>query len=354
MDQQLLEINHQAVLNTATKHLAREVLPARNTFGGSFPATDIRSQISEAWRFPIIERHGSTPPDPSDAGLNRVTFVTRDRDFGMPEQVSVIGSFAPLYQRFPLQPVLFQGQPTGFRACSLLVPTEQVHVYRYVVDGSLRTDPINPQERSLENGRRWSLFFTEGCSQLITFQPWEARLMARLTEYILPFRTGDGEQFLNNHVNFLDKQTAENRFPFAYKLDNSVGAVNYIDKILSREERHHRVNYQLCLRIIDRLLRQRNSFVEPHLMSRDTYRELYAQMLSGADGDVPGWPYNEFGRPRFFMELLRRHTYTGAFSHPKYGGNAGAAGWEFLASRYPFDWRAALEPPLGRNADYRG
>ena len=350
----LIDLSHTYVLNSATKHLAREELPARNTYGDPPPAGDPRGQISEAWRFPIIDRHASTPPAASDTGVNKVTFVVRDRDLGQPTSVAVVGSFAPLYERIALSPVLFQGQETGFRACSVLVPKQQVHVYRYLVDGKPVNDPINPQVRRLENGNTWSLFFTEGCSQLITFQPWEARLMARLTETILPFRTSDGEQFLKRHVDALDRQAAENSFPFSYRLDNSVGAVNYIDKILSREERHHRMNYRLCLRIIDGLLRQRNPFTDTYLMSREMYGELYDQMLNGPDGNVPGWPYGEYGRPRFFMELLRRHTYTGAFSHPKYGGNAGAAGWEFLASRYPFDWQAALEAPLGRNPDYRG
>lgn len=350
----LVKLSEIYVLNVATKHLAREILPARNTYGDAFPAGDPRGQISEAWRFPIIDRYANTLSSAGDEQLNKVTFVVRDSDLGGPKEVAVIGSFAGLYEQIPLQPVLFMGEPTGFRACSLLVPKQQLHIYRFMVDGQPRIDPINPQQRQLDNGSVWSLFFTEACSELITFQPWEARLLARLTEQILPFRTGDGEQFLKNHVNFLDRQTAANRFPLSYRLDNSVGAVNFIDKILSREERHHRSNYRICLGIIDTLLRQRNSFVDTHLMSREMYAELYEQMLSGPDGTVPGWPYGEYGRPRFFMELLRRHTYTGAFSHPKYGGNAGAAGWQFLASRYPFDWQAALEAPLGRNTDYRG
>lgn len=342
------------VLNVAAKHLARDTLPARNTYGDGYPVNDPRGQISEAWRFPIIDRHAGSPPSPEDQRFNKVTFVVRDSDLGEPKNVALVGTFAGLYEHLSLRPVLFMGQPTGFRACSVLVPKQQLHTYQFIVDGQQRTDPINPQQRRLDNGSTWSLFFTEGCNELVTFQPWEARLMERMTQQILPFRTEDGEQFLKNHVNFLDRQTAEARFPLSYRLDNSVGAVNFIDKILAREERHHRVNYRICLRIIDSLLRQRNRFVDTHLMSRNMYAELYDQMLTGPDGAVPGWPYSEYNRPRFFMELLRRHTYTGAFSHPKYGGNSGAAGWEFLASRFPFDWQAAQEAPLGRNTDYLG
>jgi hypothetical protein len=58
--------------------------------------------------------------------------------------------------------------------------------------------------------------------------------------------------------------------------------------------------------------------------------------------------------------LLRRHAVTTAFSHPRYAGNVGAAGWAYLEYRYAdsnkqtlFDWRAALERPLGTNPYYR-
>ena len=43
-----------------------------------------------------------------------------------------------------------------------------------------------------------------------------------------------------------------------YDMDVTVGAVNYIDNILAREESHHLIDYQICLEQIDRVLRQRN------------------------------------------------------------------------------------------------
>ena len=72
-------------------------------------------------------------------------------------------------------------------------------------------------------------------------------------------------------------------------------------------------------------------------------------------------PSVRYGSPLYFLQLLRRHTYTGAFSHPKYGGNVGASSWAYLSERYKdtqgqtlFDWRKAIEKPLGINADYHG
>jgi hypothetical protein len=77
---------------------------------------------------------------------------------------------------------------------------------------------------------------------------------------------------------------------------------------------------------------------------------------------VPGWDYEAYGNPRFFLQLLRRHAITGAFAHPKYCGNAGASGWAYLEERYRdpqtgatlFNWRQAQEPPLGTSEHYRG
>jgi len=143
-----------------------------------------------------------------------------------------------------------------------------------------------------------------------------------------------------------------------------VGEVNFIDNQLAREERHRLIDYKICLDIIDRVLRQRNPYIEPPAMTSETFEDLYNQM---ANDDVPGWDKNRYGSPRFFLYLLRRHTICGAFSHPKYGGNTGGAGWAFLAERYAqppaapnqaaqtlFDWRRAIEQPLGTSADYHG
>jgi hypothetical protein len=86
---------------------------------------------------------------------------------------------------------------------------------------------------------------------------------------------------------------------------------------------------------------------EPARLAREVYAELYA-------GDErrpasPGWNYGRYGNPRYFLQLLRRHTLTGVFSHPRYGGNAMTLGWKYLGERYRdasgatlFDWRRAI------------
>jgi hypothetical protein len=347
----VLPLNHQYVLNHCTSKLARSSSDVRHNYNNLFDANDQRARISEPWRFPIVDSFGSLPPGPEDQQLNRVTFVCPLGPDSDPADLAVIGSFHPLYQSISLEPVLFLNESTGYYACTLLVPKGQVHTYRFVINGAICNDFINPQSRKLTNGEIWSLFYTDGATELITFEPWQARLLERLTDHILPFRTSEGEQFLEFYYNYLDRQAKDARFPYAYRFDQSVGIVNFIDKLLSKQERHHLVSYTNCLQIIDRLLRTRNQYQEPFEMPRDMYSELYDQMFSG---NVPDWPYATYGNPAFFLELLRRHAYTGAFSHPKYGGNAGAAGWDFLAGLAPFNWRQAVEAPLGTNTDYRG
>jgi hypothetical protein len=94
-------------------------------------------------------------------------------------------------------------------------------------------------------------------------------------------------------------------------------------------------------------------------MSREMYVQLYDELWTGT---VDGWDYGAYANPKFFLQLLRRHTFTGAFAHPKYGGNVGAAGWAYLEERFRnpttgtsvFDWRRITEAPLGSDVLYRG
>jgi Gluconate 2-dehydrogenase subunit 3 len=119
------------------------------------------------------------------------------------------------------------------------------------------------------------------------------------------------------------------------------------------------IDYKICLALIDRLLRQHNPYTEPSLMSKEMYRDLYDQM---ATNNVPEWDSNTYGSPKYFLQLLRRHVFTGAFSHPKYGGNIGATGWAYLEEKYRdketgqtlFNWRRIMEKPLGDSSDYHG
>src|SRR5262249_19838699 len=170
---------------------------------------------------------------------------------------------------------------------------------------------------------------------------------------ILPFRTDESDNFLNRFYDYLDRQSKESLYNNVYRLDISVGEINYIDNILAREEHHRLIDYKICLRQIDRILRMRNPYTEPAKMSREIYADLYAEM---ATDKLAGWDYSVYGSPQYFLYILRRHVVTGAFCHPKYGGNAGAAGWAYLSEEYHmdspapgqsgqtlFDWRWALE-----------
>lgn len=351
----------QYVLNYCTKYLARFNTDSRHAYSTAIPASP-RDRIAETWRFPIIDTYGGGAAaftNGSQYGnYNEVTFIYAGPDAKSPASASAIGTFATLYDPIPLQQMSFEGEPTRYWSLTYVVPKGEKHLYRFIVDGSSPiNDPVNPQLELLDNGEQWSRFFTDGFSSPVVMERWELDLLYRLSAEILPFQTGDASNFLARFYDYLDRADRDELYAHVYRLDSSVGEVNFVDNILAREEGHHLADYKICLRIIDRVLRQRNPYTEPSRMSRDLYFDLYNDMASN---QVAGWDYSAYSSPQYFLYLLRRHVATGAFCHPKYGGNAGAAGWAYLSERYTqdgktlFDWRRSLEIPLGVNADYKG
>lgn len=358
----------QYVLNRCTKFLSRYNTDARHSYGAPGEQSP-RDRIAEAWRFPIIDAYGGGANglgDPAQFNdYNEVTFVYAGADTTSPASVSVVGTFATLYEPIPLERVAFEGELTRFWALTYVTPKGQRHLYRFIIDGAFPiNDPVNPQQELQDNGQSWSRFFTDSFTSPLEMEAWELAILYRLSAEILPFQTADSTNFLARFYDNLDRSRKNDLYNNVYRLDDSVGEVNYIDNILAREERHHLIDYKICLRLIDRVLRQRNPYLEPAKMSREIYFDLYNEM---AANQVAGWDYSQYASPQFFLYLLRRHVVTGAFCHPKYGGNAGAAGWAYLSERYVtppgavgqspqtlFDWRQSLEPPLGMNADYLG
>ncbi|MEH8388858.1 gluconate 2-dehydrogenase subunit 3 family protein [Klebsiella pneumoniae] len=355
------------ILNHCARSLARNNVDPRHNYG-QYSAEDVAATIAEAWRFPIIDSYRN-PEDGSGHDLNLVTFVCVNRAAALGTTIGVIGSFASLIEPIPLEQV----NDSDYWAVSVIVPKGQNHYYQFIADGRVMLDPINPQHILRQDGGEWSYFFTEYCTNLITLERWQADLLGRLTDHILPFRTTEGQRWLSRYHDQLDKGAREDQFMRAFQLDQSVGAVGFIDKILARQERHRLVDYEICLDLCYRLLRNWHPNSDPLKLPVDEFLRLYNQLANGTIGTIPGWDYGRYQNPRFFLQLLRRHTFTGAFSHPKYGGNAGAAGWQFLASNLVdpdtkqlprlasvttpacyFDWARAHEPPLGRNTEYHG
>lgn len=343
----LLDVDEEYLLGLVSKYLARDDASPRHDYGHL--AGDPRAAILEAWRFPVVEAWY----DPTDSAqrFNAVTFVHAAPDRQPSGEVFLVGSFADLHTPLKLASL----GDTHYSTLTLKIPKGEVHTYRMKIGDVWQPDPINPQRVVLDNGVVWSRFFTWGATQRLVLERWEAKLLERMASHILPFHTEDGRIFFKR---VHDGKGSANRPAHAYRLDESIGAVNFIDKLLAREEAHHLVDYRICLELIDQTFRQRNPEIEPTKLSREAYAELYAQMGSGS---VPGWNYGRYGNPRYFLQLLRRHVLTGAFSHPRYGGNALALGWKYLEERYVdasgatlFDWARAIEPPLGRNPVYRG
>ncbi|MFO1002323.1 MAG: hypothetical protein U0936_18505 [Planctomycetaceae bacterium] len=82
-------------------------------------------------------------------------------------------------------------------------------------------------------------------------------------------------------------------------------------------------------------MRQRDPAHDPGRASADLFEQIYKEMAAGS---VNGWDTSDYGSPQYFLDLVRRHAFTGAFGHPKYGGNVSAAGWAYLQSHFPFAW----------------
>lgn len=352
MPVEVLQKDDLYILNQCTKFLARENIDARHNFG-QYPAGDLRARICEPWRFPIVDSHSDDGNFEGAYSFNQVTFVYAAPAL-LPQSVALIGSFANLYQPIALRRV----QDTPYYTVTLVVPKGEVHTYKFLVDGQAIVDPINPQQTALDNGKTWSRFFTQLASQPISFERWELAILGRFTNHILPFETESARGFLSRFYDSLDRQSKDSQYAHAYRLDQPVGVVNFIDKLVAKEENHHLIDYKICLEVIDRLLRQRNPYIDPAEMPKELYRDLYLQM---ATDNVPGWDTGRYNSPRYFLQLLRRHVFTGAFSHPKYGGNSGAAGWAYLEEKYRdgtgqtlFNWRRIMEKPLGSSPDYHG
>jgi hypothetical protein len=155
-------------------------------------------------------------------------YVNRDERLG--NDISVIGTFADLVNPIPLIRV----EDSVYWAATVIVPKAQTYRYKFIVGGRAVIDPINPQRISLQDGTEWSRFFTDYCTDMLSFEPWEAAILERLTSHILPFRTTEGQRFLNIYYNNLDKQSKDTQYARAYRLDQPVGVVNFIDKIVSR------------------------------------------------------------------------------------------------------------------------
>jgi hypothetical protein len=354
---EVINQNDEQILNYCTKYLAR----GAKFFNDSTTAESFNlTTVAEDWRFPLVL--SAVDDDGVTGTINKVIFVWQSKPGETVNSISVVGSFAPLYQSFALKPLRYDGENTGYYTFTIKAPVGKGFFYKFIVNGVDEYDRINPQRKKFANGKEWSFFFTDYYTSSEEFEDWEINLLYRLANQVVPFRTEEAQNFINRFYQALAKREEKLAMPI-YKLDDTVGEVNYITNVLAREERHHLPDYKICLSLIDQLLRSRDKVHDSWTVSEILITELYNEMASGT---VPGWDYSKYSNPTYFLGLIRRHTLTGAFSHPKYGGNVGGAGWSYLHDKYPikdaaatvvgsyFNWQLALEKNLGTNTDYVG
>ena len=309
--------------------------------------------ISEAWRFPLVLPYYAQG-EADYHHFNEVTFIyIIPTGTQAPFQVALAGSFSGM--QTPL--ILSRVESSKYFYISLKLPKGKLYTYKFLVNGQPVLDQVNPQMYKSPSGETFSRFFTDYCTQPLCFERWEMDIIERFATHILPFRTRDGQRFLDYYFYHLDSAKKEYDLPRAYRLDQTVGVTNFIDKLLAKEEGHRLIDYKICLDIIRRLFKTIFPLRTPREVPMQAYIDLYNQM---GNGNVPGWDYMAYGSPSFFLQILRRHVFTGAFAHPKYGGNSEAAGWEYLHEQKLldgnslFNWKLAIEKPIGQNAEYLG
>jgi hypothetical protein len=316
--------NPEAVENHCAKRLART-----------------NGAISEAWDFPKLNRT-------AEPGISRLTFIVDVGDYADGHTVELCCTATGLDRLVPLERM----GDTPWWAVDVLASDGEVHRYQFRIDGSWTTDPINPFTLQDASGVEWSRCFTNNCHQILTFERWEVEILDRLTRYIMFFRSPEAQKLGTDLAN-------------GYRFNAEVGMVSYIDKALARHESHRLVDYKICLSIIDSVLRTRVPTLEPELVPDSVIATLYDQM-SASDGKAntqsfPDWDYTKYSNPRFFLKLLRRHAFSGAFCDPSWGGNSQGMGWSVLQALYQredgqtaFDWRRTRPAPLGTASDYAG
>lgn len=294
-------------------------------------------KISDAWRFPIVDTFFDPLDQSHSYNYDSVTFVylsaCPDSDL-----IEIVGDFGNCFEPLRLRRI----QETPYFTTTLRVKRNSVHIYKYRTNGIFELDAINPQRITDANGVEWSRFFTTTCLRRLTLTRREYEVLDALVSYICPFRTIEAQLVLSP----------------SQRMYKSVGATNYIDKVLTKEERHRLSDYRTCLDLIDGILTQRFKTYDISIIPAVWIGQVLDDM---AKNSVSGWDYNRYPAPEQFLRLLRRHAFSGAFSHPKYGGNIAAAAWSFLEERYRdwngktlFDWRRSIEFPLGKDKDYHG
>ena len=284
---------------------------------------------------------------------NEVTFIyfLDDHNRNNDNTTFIVGNFDHLYMSFQLTPVYFQKEKTKFYAITLKLPVARLFRYRFKKDNIFFNDPLNPFTITTDNGLKWSAFHTENYRAPLCFEEWEQKLLNRFISYILPIHTDEFKTFVKYHSGKFDNETKS----LVSRLDYDLGVTNFIDKLLARHEPHHLIRYKKCLLEMKRLLLNKNKAQEPEHMDDNCYEWLYSAMQTP---NSEHWQLKEI-KSIDFLKTFRRHIITGALSHPRHGGNTNAIGWKFLESMLSdekgdtyFDWRRALEKPLGINQDY--
>jgi hypothetical protein len=109
-----------------------------------------------------------------------------------------------------------------------------------------------------------------------------------------------------------------------------LGVPSFIEKTLHAAHPDWSRLYQVGLAAVDRSCRERHGRALHEIPAEDRIRFL--KDMEGGTLPPPAW---KEVRPADFFGLVRDHTFKGAYSHPRYGGNRDKGAWKMIGYK---DW----------------
>ena len=165
--------------------------------------------------------------------FNLVTFVYMQPAADVAADVSVIGTFGRCTRPSRCRASAARAWTERCRSCRRARSILQVPDRRAAV-----LDPVNPQRVTHADGSEWSRFFTEYCTDRYRSNGGRWRSCSASPTTSCRSAPSVRQRFLRLYYDCVDRQSKDTQYARAYRLDQPVGAVNFIDKIVAREEAH--------------------------------------------------------------------------------------------------------------------
>lgn len=283
------------VLRFVNRSLARRIYDSRHSQYGRISVHDIRKDIPDCWRLPLIF------PSKNSENENRVIFLFDARKLSTTTDVQLRGSFeVASCNSASFHRLRYRGRTTGIHWLALDLPRKMMFFYEFVVNRHAILDPINPQ-RCLFGGREFSRFFTEGHRAPLVFTRREQTILSVFIRALVPLKSPQRTPLVENE----------------FSLGQPAGAVEFIDHWLAREEWYHREQFRGCLAECERQIGFHVIYGAWRSIA-ECLRVVIRFLDEIADETMVDW--NAPLPPLQFLSLLRRLGWSGTFASERAGG----------------------------------